>query len=108
MVVMNQLLPCFETYKNEMLKHIQYTLRSVNDVTEGIAQESPMGDSWVIPRKVDKMVLPTTRQGRALLIGRRKRWVIPTTILGRAVLGITQESPIVFFSQSVVSSSRYY
>ena len=53
------------------------TLRSVNDVTEGIAQESPMGDSWVIPKKVDKMVLPTTRQGRALLIGRRKRWVIP-------------------------------
>ena len=33
-----------------------YTLRSVNDVTEGITQESPMGDSWVIPRKVDKMV----------------------------------------------------
>ena len=54
-----------------------HTLRSVNDVTEGIAQESPMGDFWVIPRKVDKMVLPTTRQGRALLIGRRKRWVIP-------------------------------
>ena len=53
------------------------TLRSVNDVTEGIAQESPMGDSWVIPIKVDKMVLPTTRQGRALLIGRIKRWVIP-------------------------------
>ena len=33
-----------------------YTLRSVIDVTEGITQESPMGDSWVIPRKVDKMV----------------------------------------------------
>ena len=25
-------------------------------------------------------------------------WVIPTTILGRAVVGITQELPIVFFS----------
>ena len=33
-----------------------YTLRSGNDVTEGITQESPMGASWVIPRKVDKMV----------------------------------------------------
>ena len=33
-----------------------YTLRSVNDVTEGITQESPMGASWAIPRKVDKMV----------------------------------------------------
>ena len=32
------------------------TLRSVNDVTEGITQESPMGVSWVIPRKVSKMV----------------------------------------------------
>ena len=31
----------------------KYTLRFVNDVTEGIAQESPMDDSWVI-RKVDK------------------------------------------------------
>ena len=35
---------------------ITYTLRSVNDVTEGITQESPMGASWVIPRKVDQMV----------------------------------------------------
>ena len=33
-----------------------YTLRSVNDVTEGITQETPMGASWVIPRKVNKMV----------------------------------------------------
>ena len=33
-----------------------HTLRSFNDVTEGITQESPMGASWVIPRKVDKMV----------------------------------------------------
>ena len=33
-----------------------HTLCSVNDVREGITQESPMGDSWVIPRKVDKMV----------------------------------------------------
>ena len=36
--------------------NLQDTLRSVNDVTEGITQESPMGDSWAIPRKVDKMV----------------------------------------------------
>ena len=33
-----------------------HTLHSVNDVTEGITQEPPMGASWVIPRKVDKMV----------------------------------------------------
>jgi hypothetical protein len=67
-----------------------------------------MGDSWVIPRKVDKMSLPTTRQGRALWEKKTMgdTWVIPTTILGREVVGITQESPIVFFSQSVVS--RYY
>ena len=32
------------------------TLCSVNDVTEGISKESPMGASWVIPRKLDKMV----------------------------------------------------
>ena len=35
---------------------IECTLRSVNDVTEGITQEPPMGASWVLPRKVDKMV----------------------------------------------------
>ena len=34
----------------------KHTLRSVNDVREGITQESPMGASWVLPRKVDKMV----------------------------------------------------
>ena len=31
------------------------TLRSVNDVTEGIVQKSPMGSSMVNPRKADKM-----------------------------------------------------
>ena len=31
------------------------TLRSVNDVTEGIVQKSPMGSSLVNPRKADKM-----------------------------------------------------
>ena len=69
------------------------TLHSVNDVTEGITQESPMGDSWAIPRKVDKMVWISTQ------------WVLPTTRQDRAgiVVGITQESPIVFSSQSVVS-----
>ena len=42
--------------KHEMLSVLfaVHTLRSVNDVTERIAQESPMGNSWVIPRKVDK------------------------------------------------------
>ena len=39
-----------------LLKSQIHTLCSVNDVTEGITHESPMGDSWVIPRKVDKMV----------------------------------------------------
>ena len=33
--------------------HMYCTLYSVN---EGITQESPMGNFWVIPRKVDKMV----------------------------------------------------
>ena len=52
----------FKEYKNvqpgKVFENIlfRYTLRSVNDVTEGITQESPMGGSWVIPRKVDKMV----------------------------------------------------
>ena len=71
-----------------------HTLRSVNDVTEGITHESPMGASWVIPRKVDKMVWISAQ------------WVIPNTRQGRGagiVVGITQESPIVFSSQSVVS-----
>ena len=44
-----------------------HTLRSVNDVTEGITQESPMGGSWVIPRTVDKMVWISAQ------------WVLPTT-----------------------------
>ena len=35
---------------------LKHTLRSVNDVTEGITKETPMRASWVIPRKVDKMV----------------------------------------------------
>ena len=38
--------------KKEMIA----TLRSVVDVTEGITQEPPMGASWVIPKKVEKMV----------------------------------------------------
>ena len=33
-----------------------YTLRSVNDVTEGSTQEAHMCASWVFPRKVGKMV----------------------------------------------------
>ena len=47
--------------KNQYLLHnnlsfLLHTLRFVNDVTEGITQKSPMGASWVIPRKIDKMV----------------------------------------------------
>ena len=42
--------------KQNALMYVEHTLRSVNDVTEGITQETPMGASWVIPRKVDKMV----------------------------------------------------
>ena len=33
-----------------------YTLRSVNDVTEDSTQEAHMCVSWVLPRKVGKMV----------------------------------------------------
>ena len=73
-----------------------HTLRSVNDATEGITQESPMGASWVIPRKVDKMVWISAQfsfeendgcfllQVRAVTTDWEKKtmgdsWVIPTT-----------------------------
>ena len=36
---------CNHKCQNQMNKLMQHTLPSVNDVTEGITQESPMGDS---------------------------------------------------------------
>ena len=82
--------------------------KTVNDVTEGITQESPMGASWVIPRKVDKMVSISSQfsfkenDGCFLLQGRAGQAISNNPTL---VVRITQESPIVFFSQSVVTCS---
>ena len=70
-----------------------------------------MGNSWVIPRKVEKMVWISvsdsyfkaeqgTTDSKKKTMG--DSWVIPTTVLPSIVVGITQESPIIFFSQSVV------
>ena len=69
-------------------------LHSVNDATGGNTQESPMGDSWVIPRKVDKMVWVSAQfsfeenDGYFLQqhSGKRKWWVIPTTRQGRITI----------------------
>ena len=42
--------------KYMVLVSLSYTLRSVNDVTEGSTQEAHMCASCVLPRKVEKMV----------------------------------------------------
>ena len=89
------------------------TLRSINDVTEGITQESPRNHPWVVPKKVASLVwfhdfrLVLLPQGRALHSRRNHpgithRFLLPISALPWVVVGSIHwnSNHFVYFSRN--------